>query len=494
MISVKPTENNVLKFDLIMLGGGISASLLAINLLKKNSAIQIAIVEKSTEFNQKVGESTSDITAICLRSMGIDHLLKDLIPKTGLRFLYNEKNSGTLSDEIEFSSPSFQSNYTGFQINRKKFDQQLLDEAEKLGAVIFRPAELKNYEFKPFHFCGQILHNEKSVNVESRWFLDGSGRARFVHKQLNWSDSTIPLNTGSVFAHFTNLTPQIEWQINTDDYWKKNSIGDGSYSTIHFMRPNAWWWFIRIDEKTTSIGIVYDKKKMLVDDPETFLQNQIDNDAQLKRITQGSQKTRAAIFETVPYKSEQLQKDGVILIGDSAAMVDPFLSPGIELICQQVLWLSEILTDDFHTKKFNPDKWKRYEKVFSKAIMDRMIIYAAAYPFLHSYDLSKSWIRAGLIGYFGNTVFMSVLIPSRKKYPFRFNFFTRAGFNFMIWRLNKINEKRKNQKRISQPEKGKRKNTGVYYSRGIGFYFIPLRMISLWLRDYIKLEWKEFRK
>ena len=357
-------EQDVLKFDLIMLGGGISASLLAINLLKKNKNIQIAIVEKSIEFNQKIGESTSDITAICLRSMGIDHLLKDLIPKTGLRFLYNEKNSGNISDESEFSSPSFQSKYTGFQINRKKFDQRLLDEAEKLGAVIFRPAELKNYEFKPFHFSGQILYQEKQIKIESRWFLDGSGRARFAHKNLHWKDTTIPLNTGSVYAHFTDLAPQNEWHINTDDYWKKNAIGDGSYSTIHFMRPNAWWWFIRIDERTTSIGVVYDKRKIQVKDPESFLEEQIEKDVQLKRITTGSQRTKAGFFETVPYKSEHLQKDGIILIGDSAAMVDPFLSPGIELICQQVLWLSEILTEDFQTKKFNARKWNRYEKVF----------------------------------------------------------------------------------------------------------------------------------
>ncbi|MBK9192587.1 MAG: tryptophan 7-halogenase [Crocinitomicaceae bacterium] len=112
---MESTEQDVLKFDLIMLGGGISASLLAINLLKKNKNIQIAIVEKSIEFNQKIGESTSDITAICLRSMGIDHLLKDLIPKTGLRFLYNEKIQEIFQTKANFQVRVFKANTRVFK-------------------------------------------------------------------------------------------------------------------------------------------------------------------------------------------------------------------------------------------------------------------------------------------------------------------------------------------------------------------------------------------
>lgn len=482
------------KFDLIILGGGISGSLLAISLLKKQPSFKILILEKSIEFPQKVGESTSDITALFFRRFGVDHLLKDVVEKTGLRFLFNEDLTEQKEAVAEYSSPTYKNGpNNGFQLNRKVFDEKLLKEADKLGATVFRPVELTDSKFENFHCELDLVYNDEKKKVSSRWFADASGRIRYIHNKLAWKDVPVVLNTGTVFAHFTNIVSPEKWHLPINEHWKKYAVGDQSYSTLHFMRENRWWWLIRIDDQTTSIGVVYDKEFVSCDDPEKFFADQITTDPQLKSITEGSERTKVVHFETVPYQSEKLYDNGIALIGDSGAFVDPLVSPGIELICQQTLWLSDLLVKDFETKEFDAKKWKKYNRIFSKAYSDRMAIYKNGYRIMNSYDLSANWLQLGLFAYFGIWVFRAYLIPKKLKYPFTINWFGRIGFSYMVWRLNSIRKKRKRQNRSSITRPNAITNSGFRYPEGIFIYTIPFRMFFRWLYNYLKLELIEMR-
>ena len=68
-------DNSKVQYDLILIGGGASASFLALQILKKDPAFRIAILEKETTFPPKLGESIVDQTALFLKSLGLDHLL-----------------------------------------------------------------------------------------------------------------------------------------------------------------------------------------------------------------------------------------------------------------------------------------------------------------------------------------------------------------------------------------------------------------------------------
>lgn len=474
-----------------MLGGGISSTLLAIAILKKKPEIKILILEKGKEFAQKIGESTSDLGAICLRTFGIDHLLRDQVPKAGLRFLFNEKNSPGQSDQIEFASPSFRSRYTGFQLNRKIFDEQLLKEAESLGATVLRPVDLKEAVFEPFCIKLKLNFNSDDFSLTSRWFLDATGRARYIQHKLNWKSADIPLMTGSVAAHFRNLNSEKNWSIEEDDYWKNNSIGKGSDATLHFMRPHRWWWLIRIDNQITSIGVVFDKNKIRFEDAEIFFNTEIANDVQLNLITKGAERGEIICFDQIAYQSQKICDEGIVLLGDCAATIDPLQSPGIELICQQTIYLKDLLIDDVVTKKYKPKRWKRFERIFQKSFTDRIKIYEAGYNYFESYDLTKNWLRAGAFGYFGITVFMAVLFPSRLKKPFTLNFFSRMGFNFLKWRLDRIAKRRRAQNRVSVFKNNLTAYTGICYPKGLRFYTVPFRLFGRWFADYLKLECRE---
>ena len=114
-------EERQCKFDLIIIGGGISATLLCLSIYKRDPEFKILIIEKSIQFPQKIGESVVDLTAVFLKSLNIDHLLTDQTHKTGVRFLFNELNSSDLSDIAEFASPTLPGAVKGYHLNRSVY-------------------------------------------------------------------------------------------------------------------------------------------------------------------------------------------------------------------------------------------------------------------------------------------------------------------------------------------------------------------------------------
>lgn len=213
------------QFDLIIIGGGISATLLCLSIFKRTKDFNILIIEKSDRFSQKVGESVVDLTAVFLKSLEIDHLLTEQVHKTGVRFLFNETNSSDLGDVAEFASPTLPGAIKGYHLNRSVVDQKLLEEVQQKGVTVYRPAEIVATSFKEFENKLNVRVEDQIKHVQSKWVVDATGRGRFVAKKLNWNNKPIGLNTGAIMAHFQNIAPSAEWDTCKNHYWDGKAVG-----------------------------------------------------------------------------------------------------------------------------------------------------------------------------------------------------------------------------------------------------------------------------
>ena len=258
------------------------------------------------------------------------------------------------------------------------------------------------------------------------------------------------------------------------------------------MTNFGWWWLIKIDENTTSIGFVFDNDELEIENVESHFLNEIKNNPQLCSICKDSTHSKPTIIKKVPYQTKLFVKDGIILLGDSAAFVDPMVSPGIEMICQQIANLADLLDTDIIEKKYQPKKWVQYNKRFSKGYSDRMEIYKKGYQYMDSYDLMANWLQAGLFAYFGLFVFGTYIFPNRIKKPLTINGVDRIGLRFLLWRLNRIKKKRKRQNRTSKHKPSAVTYSGFSYPKGILVYGIPFKMFFKFVGRYLKLEFKEF--
>ncbi|MFT6501027.1 MAG: flavin-dependent dehydrogenase [Crocinitomicaceae bacterium] len=480
-------------FDLIILGGGISGSLMGISLIAKNPEMRVAIVERNSEFPQKIGESTSDITTLFFRNLGIDHILKSHSQKAGLLFLFNEKRLQSPEHIGEFASPTLKSSIPGYHLNRKEFDEALLLEAEKRGCTVYRPAAVVKSELKPFSYDFEIEFNGENVKIHSNKMLDSTGRVRFLKNQLNWKDLELDLNTSAISAHFKGVDTSSIGSKQTKEYWKDVAIGDISYSTTHFMRNHSWWWMIRVDETTHSIGFVFDNDKFNVEDAESFYEEQLQNDPELSILTKNANLSNHQYWPDVAYCSERLYEDGASVIGDSGAFSDPFISPGMELICQQVLWLTDLYDKDFTHQKFNNKAWKKYERAFLDSYKTRNELYKHWYGIMEHYDLLSSWLRLSLFIYFGFHTNPSLVFKKRLKQPLRIKGPAKLGYLFIKSRMNSIAKKRRDKDFKIEQKKDRFSYSGVKIVGGVQLITLPVILLSRWIRSYILIEYRNFK-
>ena len=480
-------------YDLVIIGGGISSTFLCLSIYKLNPDFKILIIEKNPVFPQKIGESLVDLTAIFVDSLGIQHIVKKHSKKTGVRFLFNESNASDLSGVSEFASPTLPGLINGYHLDRSQFDQQMLDEVVSKGTKVYRPAHIIDATFKDFDNELMVDIGNETKIVTSKWLVDASGRTRFIAKKLNWQFKNIDLNTGAIMAHFKNIAPEASWDTKTNDYWDTCSVGLRKFSTTHLMRKNSWWWIIRLNETTTSIGVVFDKNKVHFNDHENFFNEQISQDAQLSVLTRYAERGRINYIEDVPYVCEKLYSKGIALIGDSGAFIDPLISPGMELIGQQTIWLAQLLTKDKRTNSFKDAAWKKYSKTFYKAYDSRISIYTKAYDYMHSYDIFSAWLKQGNYVYFSWIVFPSLIFKNRLKHPLSFNLLERTGLKFFTWRFNKIISRRVSQKRISAIRPNEITYSSVRVPKNGLFLFVPIHLLFKSIWAYIKLELKEIK-
>ena len=481
------------EYDLIIIGGGVSATFLCLSIYKLDPDFKILIIEKNKVFPQKIGESLVDLTAIFVDTLNIQHIVKQHKKKTGVRFLFNESNDADLSKISEFASPTLPGLINGYHLDRSLFDQQMLDEVILKGTTVYRPADITHTSFEDFE--NEVVLNIKGEiqHVKSKWLVDATGRTRFIANKLNWTFKDIPLNTGSIMAHFTNISPDEYWDTKTNDYWDTCSVGLRKYSTTHLMRKNSWWWIIRLNETTTSIGVVFDKNKVHFDNHETFFNEQIANDAQLSILTKNAESSKIKYLVELPYVCDKLYTKGIALIGDSGAFIDPLISPGMELIGQQTIWLADLLTNEKRTGKFKEASWEKYSKTFYKAYDSRISIYSKAYDFMHSFDIFSAWLMQGNYIYFGWVVFPSILFKKRLKYPLSFNLIERIGLKFFSKRFDKIVFNRQSQNRISKINPNEIQYSSVRVPKNVLFLFVPIQLLFKSLWAYLKLEITELK-
>lgn len=481
-------------YDLILIGGGLAASFLCLTILKKSPNFRILILEKSESFPQKVGESLVDLTAIYVSRLGIDHIVEKQTVKSGLRYLFHESNSADLTQVAEFASPTQNGFIRGYHIDRKVFDQDLLDEVEGKGVTVIRPAEIGVVKCSEFNNELTVTQKGQISQVQSKWLVDATGRKRFLHHHLGWKDKQISLNTAAIYGHFGNVACESLWDSAPNSFWDERAIGPRRFSTTHLMRRNCWWWIIHLDEQRTSIGVVFDKKNMHFQDAEAFFMEQLQADAQLSILTQEAVCEGIQFVDNLPYVSEHLYGKGTALIGESGAFLDPLLGPGIELICQQTIWLADLLIADRKSGKFDVTAWEKYSLTFYKAYNSRLKIYAAAYDFMGSFDLFTSFLRQGNYLYFSRYVFPSVVFKYRLKYPLKLNVLDRIAFKYVTWRFNRIHDKRMKQNRISKLEPNTLVYSNVRVPRTYKFWFVPLQLLFLSGWSYLRLEWIELRQ
>ena len=328
------------RYDVVVLGGAFSGSAAATLLRREAPQLSILVVEKAPRFDAKVGEATTEMSAMFLtRRLALwRHLEAEHLPKEGLRYWFvNERvhNHGEASETGGY----LRSTIPSFQLRRDVLDEHLLAEAEREGATVWRPARAVEVEIGELDHRVTIERGRERLDVRCRWLLDATGRATFVGKRLGLVDRTDEHPTTSCWGRFRDVRHIDDLAAREYPALAAGNIGSRRLGTNHYVGRGYWVWVIPLGNGETSIGVVYDRRLLDLDpqgahrgDPrgafEAFLRAHPLLGELLAGATLREEDYRG--HSPLAYLCRQYAGPGWALLGDAAAFLDPYYSPGLD--------------------------------------------------------------------------------------------------------------------------------------------------------------------
>ena len=390
------TADEVKHYDVAIIGGALSGAATALLLLRKNPEIRVLIIEKSTRLSRRVGEATVEVSAFFMgRVLGLTQYLNEAhLVKQGLRFWFSNHDVKSL-DEASELGPKYQVRLPSYQLDRAVFDEEVLRRAEAAGAEILRPASVTKVQLSPGG--EQILFvrsGEKTLTVPARWVVDASGVAALLARKEGWWQSNIAHPTSAVWSRWKGVKDWDSLEL-AEKYpqWASAIYGIRGTATNHVIGDGWWSWWIPLKGGDMSVGVVFDQR--LVEWPQDdgtlgdrlkkfLMQNPV-----AREMLEGAEFDREDVHwrKNLAYYSTTFAGDGFVLVGDAAAFMDPFYSPGMDWIsftttCAENLITSQRRGESLaeHLVRYNRDLAASHQSWFEAVYKDK-------YEYMGEFDL-----------------------------------------------------------------------------------------------------------
>ena len=400
-------------YDVAVIGGALSGSATAILLLRKNPGIRVLIVEKSEKLTRRVGEATVEVSAYFMgHVLGMTQYLNESqISKQGLRFWFANDKVTSL-DQASEVGPRYLVRLPSYQLDRAAFDEEVLRRAAAAGATVLRPATVSNVRLMPGG--GQTMevkHDGRRFPVNARWVVDASGLAAVLARQEGWWRANTEHPTAAAWSRWKGVKDWDGREL-AEKYpeWASAVYGTRGTATNHIIGDGWWSWWIPLKGGDVSVGVVLDQR--LVDFPRdgSNLGDRLKSFLMKHPVAREMLADAEYIEEdmhwrkNLAYYSTTYAGDGFVLVGDAAAFIDPFYSPGMDWISFTASSAADLITEQ---RKGTPiaDRIKKHNQDFSTSHRRWFkSLYKDKYEYLGEFDLMDLAFRLDLSLYYWGVV------------------------------------------------------------------------------------------
>ncbi len=324
------------RYDVLIIGGAFAGASCATLLKRRLPDCRVLIVETAECFGRKVGEATVEVSGFFLHQvLGLyDHLSRHHLPKHGLRFWFSDGPGRRLAEMTEIGSRQLP-RLPSFQLDRSKLDEHLLATAAGEGCEVMRPAKVLAVDHDWPASRVRIEDAGGAREINARWVVDASGRHAFLARRMKLRQRVEEHPTAAVWARWQGVADLDSPEIQNDDGGLPHVPASRRLATNHFCGRGWWCWVIPLADGQTSVGLVYNKD--LFQPPgEGSLRERYEHFLR-QRSGLGELLAEAEIdgddfmaYSHLPYKTSRYADRGWALIGDAAAFLDPFYSPGLD--------------------------------------------------------------------------------------------------------------------------------------------------------------------
>ncbi|VVB53678.1 Digeranylgeranylglycerophospholipid reductase [uncultured archaeon] len=313
--------------DVLVVGAGPAGSMSA--KIAAEGGLDVINIEK----DEKIGSPVRCAEAIN----------KDAFQDTGIpseKSFINQEIDGTkiyfYNEEYFFSGEKWR----GFTLDRKIFDKYLSDIASEKGANIYTGATAKGLEFRGDRIKVKVGRDNKNFDISTKIVIGADG---FEANVGRWANIRKPWKQGEYAVAYELLVSGVK--IKENNYWH-----------VFFGEefPSGYGWVFPKGKNTANIGVAVapgnNLKKALVFLIQKYLplHKIIGREYTIEEIRGGGIPTCG------PLPARNTIGNGIILVGDSAGIVEPITGEGIV-----PSMLSGIAAGETSINAIRQGKWKK---------------------------------------------------------------------------------------------------------------------------------------
>ena len=483
------------RYDVVVLGGAFAGASTAVLLGRERPDLSVLLVEKSRQFDSKVGEATTEMSAMFLtRRLGLwPHLELEQLPKEGLRYWFADASVRGHAEASE-TGGVVRSPVPSFQLRRDVLDQHLLEQAVEAGAELARPARVRAVELGTdgADHRVEIEIDGEVVAVGARWLVDASGRACVLGRRLGLIERNARHPTAAMWCRWRGVAHVDELAARAGGRLAAGNVSSRRLGTNHYTGRGYWVWFIPLGHGETSIGVVWDRRWIDLDPSgearaavyERFVRGLVPAAELLDRAEMRAGDFRS--YSTLAYVARRYAGERWALVGDAAAFLDPYYSPGLDHAAFTVEATVRLIADET-AGRLQPDAIAEHNATFLRSYWRFFeSVYEGKYRYMGEADLLSAAMLMDTAQYY-----LFVVIPAYRLHR-RFHWMPVLGpkeafFAYHLMRLYHRRFQRLADLREAVGEAGRR-NAGRRIRAYFDLGFAPGRMVARGLRLWAAAE------
>jgi flavin-dependent dehydrogenase len=354
-------------YDVLIIGGGPAGASAATILARYGHRVLVLEREKFPRYH--IGESLIPFTYQPMERLG-------LIPK--MRASCNQKKYSVVfvSPNGKASQPFYfftrydkETIAQTWQVLRSEFDEMVLNHARDNGAEVIEEIAVKELLREGDRVVGVRAQKKSSESVEFRapMTLDCTGKEAFTSVRNGWRMKDPYLNKIAVWTYYKGS--------------KREPGLDEGQTTVAYVPDKGWFWHIPQHNDMVSVGVVAEGKYLTrggIKDPKTIFHREVEENLWIKdHLSVGASTGNYYIISEYSHHSRHCGSEGLLLVGDAFAFLDPVFSSGLMLAFKSGVMAGDEVHKALVERDFSPARFEDYATHMRTGIENmRKLVYA----------------------------------------------------------------------------------------------------------------------
>ena len=354
-------------YDVVIIGGGPAGSSSAAILAEHGHRVLILEREKFPRYH--VGESLIPFNYGPMERLGLIPIMKQsaFVKKYSVQFV---APNGKASQPFYFLNRYDRDTVAQtWQVLRSEFDEILLNHARGKGAEVIEEITVQELLREDGRVTGVRAQKKSGETVEFRapMTLDCTGKEAFAAVRHGWRQRDPYLNKIAVWTYYQGS--------------KRESGIDEGQTTVAMLPEKGWFWHIPQHNDMVSVGVVAEGKYLTRDgvrDRKAIFDREVNENLWIKdHLSVGEQTGPYYITSEYSHHAQHCGSEGLLLVGDAFAFLDPVFSSGLMLALKSGVLAGDAVHEALVARDFSPARFSDYATNMRQGVENmRKLVYA----------------------------------------------------------------------------------------------------------------------